>query len=118
MNKSLSTLTCVSRQVYEPARAWGGLGRVCPAVTPDAVRSTNAKGRSERRMTVKQKREKELGYPMWVLGPGPMMMRLFLPDVRRTDPDPSDGAAEASKATPKNRNKTRGLSGDGEDEIG
>jgi hypothetical protein len=47
MNKSLSTLTCVSRQVYEPARAWGGLGRVCPAVTPDAVRSTNAKGRSE-----------------------------------------------------------------------
>jgi hypothetical protein len=47
-----------------------------------------------------------------------MIMRLFLPDVRRTDPDPADGAAEASKATPENRNKTRGLSGDGEDEIG
>ena len=73
---------------------------VCPAVTPDAVRSTNAKGRSERRMTVKQQREKELGYPMWVFGPGFMMMRLFLPNVRRADPDPADGAAEASKATP------------------
>jgi hypothetical protein len=82
VNKSLSTLACVSRQVYEPARAWGGLGRVCPAVTPDAVRSTNAKGDLKRRMTVKQKRDKELGYSMWVLGPGPMMMRLFLPDVR------------------------------------
>jgi hypothetical protein len=39
-------------------------------------------------MTVKQKREKELGYPMWVLGPGFMTMRLFVPDVRRADPDP------------------------------
>jgi hypothetical protein len=51
-------------------------------------------------MTVKQKPDNELGYPIWVFGPGYMMIRLFLPDVRRADPDPADGAAEALPTSP------------------
>ena len=48
---------------------------VCADVAPDAVRSANGKCTDLKGDDVKQKREKELGYPMWVLGPGFMAMR-------------------------------------------